>query len=313
MDDFFNVETQKSLLGKHQATHESIANYPTLPTPEIIASAETTLPSALPSQDNQDVVSHITSLLPALTGQSLSSRYFDFVTGGSLPIAQWADNIVTYMDQNVQVHLPQQTVATAVEDKALRMLSELLGLSADDFEGRTFTTGATGSNTLGLATGREWIVKKKGGDVGEQGLLRACMTAGIRDVQILTSGGHSSLSKAASIVGLGRGSVKELSVSKDEPWRLDIGAVEEHLKKPHTASIIAISAGEVNTGRYAVEGLEEWKKLRALADEHGAWIHVDGGECIRSGRGHKLIFGKHSVYLRTFWRISPGSASSTND
>lgn len=278
MDPFFSVETQQSLLEKHRSTHQNVKDYPTLPAPEIIASAEAALPAALPTQGQEDVVSHITSLLPALTGQSLSSRYFGFVTGGSLPIAQWADNLVTYMDQNVQVHLPQQTVATAVEDKALRMLSSLLGLGEEVFEGRTFTTGATGSNTLGLASGREWVVKKKGGNVAEQGLLGACMTAGVKEVQVLTSGGHSSLSKAASIIGLGRGSVKELSVSSDEPWKLDINVVEEYLKKPQTASIIAVSAGEVNTGRYAVDGLEDWNRLRVLADEYGAWIHVDGGE-----------------------------------
>ena len=278
MDDFFRVETQKSLLEKHEATHQNVENYPTLPTPDIISSAEASLASTLPSQGNEDVVSHITSLLPALTGQSLSSRYFGFVTGGSLPIAQWADNIVTFMDQNVQVHLPQQTIATALEDKALRMLSMLIGLSEGDFEGRTFSTGATGCNTLGLACGREWVIKKKGGDVGEHGLLGACMRAGVQGVQVLTSGGHSSLSKAASIVGLGRGSVKELSVSHEEPWKLDIDAVEEQLKKTKVANIIAISAGEVNTGRYAVDGLEGWKRLRALADHYGAWIHVDGGK-----------------------------------
>jgi len=65
-------------------------------------------------------------------------------------------------------------------------------------------------------------------------------------------------------------------VSQDEPWRLDIAAVEGALKKSDTASIIAVSAGEVNTGRYAVDGLDGWKRLRALADQYGAWIHVDG-------------------------------------
>jgi len=65
-------------------------------------------------------------------------------------------------------------------------------------------------------------------------------------------------------------------VSADEPWKLDIDALEAHLQKEGTATIIGISAGEVNTGRFAVDGLAGMKRLRALADEYGAWIHVDG-------------------------------------
>jgi len=282
MDDFLSVETQQSSLAGYQDAHRQDRDLPTLPPASALHAAESSLPtpdspSYLTATGPEDVVRHITAdILPALTGQARSSRYYGFVTGGILPVAQWADALVSHVDQNVQVHLPAQTVATAVEDSALRMLAAVLGLDAGVFEGRTFTTGATASNILGLACGREAVLRSKGGDVGELGLLGACVKAGVTEIQVLTSGAHSSLSKAASVVGLGRRSVRELSVSKEEPWLLDIDAVEEHLKKPGTASIIAISAGEVNTGRFAVGGIEDMSRLRALADEHGAWIHVDG-------------------------------------
>ncbi len=73
----------------------------------------------------------------------------------------------------------------------------------------------------------------------------------MKEIQILTSMGHSSLSKAASVVGLGRQSVKELPAGEDEPWKLDLDAVERELSREGVASIIVISAGEVNTGRFA--------------------------------------------------------------
>jgi glutamate/tyrosine decarboxylase-like PLP-dependent enzyme len=262
-----------------------VENPPTLPRTEDIRSAEACLPTSgsagyLSSRPAGAVVQHITEdIIPALNGQGRSSRYYGFVTGGVLPVAEWADNVVSHMDQNVQVHLPDQTIATALEDKALEMLAELLRLG-DGWKGRIMTTGATACNVLGLACGREATLARKvdGASVGELGLLGACVKAGVSEFQILTSAGHSSLSKAASVVGLGRQSVKEVAVAGDQPWRLDIDTVEEHLKKPRTASIIAISAGEVNTGRFAVQGIEEMKRLRALADEYGAWIHIDGGE-----------------------------------
>ncbi|KAK1235608.1 hypothetical protein PQX77_001161 [Marasmius sp. AFHP31] len=261
----------------------------TLPAPDCLSAARSKLPnpkdpaSYLSGLGPSATLDHLLNdIAPALNGQNRSSRYWGFVTGGTLPIAEIADNIVSAYDQNVHMHLPEQTIATEVEDAALGMLIKLLALDMGPgvWEGRTFTTGATGSNVLGLACGREGVVSAKLSDgtdgVGQLGLLGACMKAGIREIQVLTSMGHSSLAKAASIVGLGRNSVKELPYSAEEPWRLDLVAVERELKREGVASIIAISAGEVNTGRFATTVKTEFYKLRELADRYGAWIHVDG-------------------------------------
>jgi hypothetical protein len=231
-----------------------------------------------------------------------------------LPIADAADHVVTSWDQNVQVHLPHQGVATSVEWQAGRLLCELLGLGGEDgggWLGRTFTTGATGSNVLGLACGREAVLGRKirarnaaaaaaaavrnqgervvetlkdgegrGGEsesVGELGLLEACRRAGVEEFQVLTTMGHSSLSKAASIVGLGRKSVIDVGLEAT-PWKFDMERLESMLARERTASIVAVSCGEVNTGRYATSGYAEMRRLRKLCDKFGAWLHVDGGE-----------------------------------
>ncbi|KAI0400238.1 pyridoxal-dependent decarboxylase [Xylaria palmicola] len=260
---------------------------PTLPGPDRLLNARASLPDAatenyLRGLGPAATFSHLMNdIVPALNGENRSGRYWGFVTGSTLPIAEVADNIVSAYDQNVQVHLPSQTIATEVEDAALKMLLSLLHLGEPaQWEGRTFTTGATGSNILGLACGREAVVASRlaagPGAVGEMGLLRACQKAGIEEIQVLTSMGHSSLSKAASVVGLGRASVKLLPFSDAEPWRLDIDAVERELQRSEVASIIAVSAGEVNTGRFATTGVEDMKRLRRLADQYQAWIHVDG-------------------------------------
>lgn len=261
---------------------------PTLPGPEKLARARASLPDAtavdyLAGRGPEATLSHLLDdIVPGLNGQNRSGRYWGFVTGSTLPIAEAADNIVSAYDQNVQVHLPDETIVTEVEDAALKMLLRLLKFGEpEQWEGRTFTTGATGSNILGLACGREAVVTARITDssesVGELGLLQACRRAGIEEIQVLTSMGHSSLSKAASVVGLGRSSVKLLPYSDAEPWRLNIDAVERELRRENVGSIISISAGEVNTGRFATTGVEDMKRLRRLADRYGAWIHVDGG------------------------------------
>ena len=299
---------------------------PLLPTQTALAQARASLsrpsdPDYLLGRGPDATLDHVLgTIAPALNGQNLGSggRYWGFVTGSTLPVAEAADNVVSAYDQNVCVHLPAQSVATEVEDAALGMVVDLLELEGcssssggggdgEKWRGRTFTTGATASNVLGMACGREAVVRMRlggpgagagAGDgvdeaedgdeeeedtaVGELGLLRACAKAQIDEIRILTSMAHSSIYKAASIVGLGRASVRDLPYSEDEPWHLDLDAVERELREnPRVAHIISVSAGEVNTGRFATRGIEDMRRLRELADTYKAWVHVDGGRFAR--------------------------------
>lgn len=226
---------------------------------------------------------HLTQdVAPALNANSQSSRYYGFVTGGATPAAVFADNMVTEYDQNVQVHLPNETIATDVEAAALYMVCDLVDLDAKVWKHRTFTTGATASNVLGLACAREYIIKNAAArngvaaDVSSQGLFAAMQAAGINDIQILTTMPHSSLKKAASILGLGHASVKDMgNHAAHAPHRFDLKALELALQESkNTASIISISCSEVNSGLFATDA-DDMLVLRKLADQYGAWLHVD--------------------------------------
>ncbi|CAP72750.1 uncharacterized protein PODANS_2_1790, partial [Podospora anserina S mat+] len=83
--------------------------------------------------------------------------------------------------------------------------------------------------------------------------------------------------QAAKILGLGEECVLDVG-QDDKPWRIDLDKLEPALKeaeKNSTACIIAISSGEVNTGRFAT-AIFDMPKIRSLADRYKAWIHVDG-------------------------------------
>jgi glutamate/tyrosine decarboxylase-like PLP-dependent enzyme len=254
-----------------------------LPSQEALQNARSSLLTSIPTQGIgfEQTQQHLQQdIVPGLNGNSKSSRYYGFVTGGATPIATFADKLAVEEDQNVQVHLPNETVATNVEDAALRMLCELLGFDPSNWPHRTFTTGATASNVVGLACGREYIVAeaaKRAGtsaSIARDGLLEATRAASIHKIQILTTVPHSSLRKAASILGLGHASVIDVS-SPSNPQHFSLPALTTALATPNTASIIAISAAEVNTGLFATTGLSELQTLRSLADQHNAWIHVD--------------------------------------
>lgn len=232
-------------------------------------------------------------IAPALNKASLSPNYYGFVTGGVTPAARVADSLVSFYDQNVQVHLPDETTATAVEDAALVLLLDLLRLDKETWSGRTFSTGATSSNVLGLACAREYVIdqattrlregpndsndQEVSKTVGEHGWLQACRAAKIENIQILTTLPHSSLKKASSILGLGRSCVHDVGMEKNF-LTFDLEKTEEMLRLSNTVSILVISCGEVNTGFFATHSFEEVQALRSLCDRYGAWIHVDAGK-----------------------------------
>ena len=146
----------------------------------------------------------------------------------------------------------------------------------------TFTTGATASNILGLALGREYVLTaaaaktgKPGISVAQNGIIEVTAAVSMMKIQILSTMPHSSLSKAASIIGIGRANVVSIARSED-PLAIDFSRLESEINKPHIANIVVISAGEVNTGRFATSSGAEMARLRHMCDEAGVWIHVDG-------------------------------------
>lgn len=253
-----------------------------LPSADAVATSRSRLLESLPEDGigAADVEEHIRhDIVPALTRSSQSPNYYGFVIGGATPAAASADHMVTETDQNVCVHLPKETIATDVEDRALSMVCELLQLPPDEWLHRTFTTGATASNVLGLACSRDFVVDKaarssrQNANVAEHGILQATKAAGLEGIQVLTTVPHSSLRKAASIVGLGRGSVVEVGLPSAHHC-IDMQTLETRLSTSAIASIVVISCAEVNTGFFATS-LKDMQEIRRLCSKFGAWMHVD--------------------------------------
>ena len=199
--------------------------------------------------------------LDAATG-SPGPRFFHFVTGGVTPAALGADWLTTALDQNAfsQVSSP---LGTRLERVAVDWLKELFALPAQ--WGGALTAGATTANLMGLAAARQWWGERHGRDVGADGL------AGLPPVPVLSSGFvHPSALKALAMLGIGREAVR--TFSRDAAGRLDLPALAAALRDLGGAPAIVVgNAGEVNAGEF-----DPIDALADLAEEHGAWLHVDG-------------------------------------
>ncbi|KAJ5550167.1 hypothetical protein N7535_001894 [Penicillium sp. DV-2018c] len=255
-----------------------------LPSAEDLARARASLPATLPETGITltSVQKHILEdIVPAFNGGSISANYYGFITGGTTPAALFADNVVSAYDQNVQVHLPNHSIVTDVEYNAIGLLLDLFRLDRATWHNGTFTTGATGSNILGLACGREFVLQQaaqrqgcKLQSVGEEGLFEVLSALGLSGVQVLSTLPHSSLVKAAGVLGIGRSNVHNVCRA-DNPLLFDMDKLEKELGRADKVSIIAVSCGEVNTGRFATSGAD-LRRIRQLCDKYGAWMHADG-------------------------------------
>jgi len=178
--------------------------------------------------------------------RSAGPRFFHFVMGGGTPAALAADWLASALDQ-IAFNWVSSPLAMQLEQVSVNWLKELFGLPAA-WSG-VLTTGATTANFTGLAAARRWWGRQHGVDVEEEGL------AALPPVPVFaTEDVHASAVKALAMLGIGRRQIRTLE-----------DAV------PRAPAIVVATAGEVNAG-----GFDPIAEVADRAEEHGAWLHVDG-------------------------------------
>lgn len=196
---------------------------------------------------------------PGFSG-SAGPRYFGFVTGGATPAGLAGDWLTSTLDQNPTAGI--DSAAPDLERETLGWLRELFGLSAAQVG--IFVSGATMSNVVGLAVAREWLGEQRGIRISEDGV------AALGAVTILSGAAHSSVYKAASMLGLGRRSLHRLPLLAGRE-AVDVAALESALIAAGDPPVIVVAnAGTVNTVDF-----DDLAAIAALKQRHRFWLHVD--------------------------------------
>ncbi len=188
---------------------------------------------------------------------SAGPRYLGFVTGGATPAALAGDWLASAWDQNPTSGLDSS--APDLERECIAWLAQLFGLGPQ-WTG-SFVTGATMSNFVGLALGREWLSRELGGSAAQQGL------SGLAPLRILSGAPHSSIHKAAAMLGLGRNAVQAVA-QLPEREAVDPAALADALGSG--PAIVVANAGTVNSVDF-----DDLQTLAALRQRQPFWLHVD--------------------------------------
>ncbi|MFD3545436.1 pyridoxal phosphate-dependent decarboxylase family protein [Streptomyces sp. NPDC058655] len=190
---------------------------------------------------------------------SAGPRYLGFVTGGATPAALAGDWLTAVHDQNSNSSLDGG--GQDLERETVGWLRELFGLSTA--HAGTFVSGATMSNTTGLAIAREWLGERLGVSPSEDG------AAALGPVRVLSGAPHSSIAKALSVLGLGRAALVPVPTL---PGReaVDPAALDRALADAPGPAVVVANAGTVNTVDF-----DDLPAIAALRPRHDFWLHTD--------------------------------------
>ncbi|MBV9264232.1 MAG: aspartate aminotransferase family protein [Candidatus Eremiobacteraeota bacterium] len=211
-----------------------------------------------------DARTAVERLVAAVDGGLLgmpSGRFFAWVIGGALPSALAADWLTSAWGQNA-VMFASSPAASIVEDVAGAWLKDLLRLPSD--ASFAFVTGCQMAHVTCLAAARNALLRARGWDVETRGL------SGAPQITIVSSDRrHASLEKAARLLGFGTDSLRYIEPNDREVLAPE--ALDAALRRLDGPAIVALQAGDINTGAF-----DDFRAVIPVAKKYGAWVHVDG-------------------------------------
>jgi aromatic-L-amino-acid/L-tryptophan decarboxylase len=200
------------------------------------------------------------TILPYPTG-NIHPRFWGWVMGNGTVTGMLAEMLAAGMNLNQG---GGSQAGSLVESQVISWCKEMLGFPSS--ASGLLVSGGSMANLVGLTVARN---SRAGFDIRARGV-----GAAPKPMRLYASTEvHSSVQKAAELLGLGHNALRLITVRKDltiDPGLLRM-AIREDRANGFLPFCVIGCAGTVNTG--ATDPLEE---LADLCEQEGLWFHVDG-------------------------------------
>jgi glutamate/tyrosine decarboxylase-like PLP-dependent enzyme len=205
----------------------------------------------------QDFLDHV---LTERTG-SIHPRFWGWVMGNGTAMGMLADMLASGLNPNMGggEHIP-----VYVEDQALDWCKEMLNFPLE--ASGLLVSGGSMANLVGLAVARNSKANfnlRQDGIYGASGWLTLYASNEV----------HSSVQKAAELLGLGSDSLRLIPTNAD--FQIEIHDLKEAIAQDRSAGhqpfCIVGCAGTVNTGAF-----DDLESLALISSQEDVWFHVDG-------------------------------------
>ena len=215
------------------------------------------LDAALPiaGADFRDLLSVVRETVIPFGRQSAHPRMFGYVQSPGTPIAALADLLASTLNANLTAWR-SAPAPVELERLTIDWIRQILGFGSG--AGGLFLSGGSLANLAALATART----AKGDSLGRNNLRIYA-----------SSETHHSIAKAAALLGIGSANVCNVAVDQNFKIRIDdlVARIRADLEAGHQPLCVVANAGTVNTG-----AVDSFTEIRAIANEYGLWMHVDG-------------------------------------
>ena len=201
-----------------------------------------------------DILRHLSEDVLPFRSRIDHPRYLAYVPGEGTWPGALGDLIASAYNIDVGNWM-ESAGPSRLESVVLGWFADWIGYPADS--SGVLVSGGSAANLTAMACAREALVGAMSGEL----------------VAYVSEQGHSSLARAARVLGFGPQQVRVLPV--DEQFRMRTDALEAAITADLAAGrrplVVLAVAGTTNTG--AVDDLPE---LARVCGRYGVWLHVDG-------------------------------------
>jgi len=213
------------------------------------------------SQDPEQIYQEfLRYVLPHPLG-NIHPRFWGWVMGTGTPFGMLAEMLAAGMNPNV---FGAEQAPVRIETQVLDWCKEMFGFPSQ--ASGILVSGGSMANLVALAVARN---AKAGFDLQNEGARQSHLRLTLYGSVEM----HSSIRKAAELLGLGSDAVRKVSV--DDNYQVDSAALKAMIlqdrAKGYQPFCIVGNAGTVNTG--AIDNLHT---LADIARYENLWFHVDG-------------------------------------